>query len=151
MAPEQVTGTAADQRTDIFALGAVLFEAVTGRRAFSGTNTAELIAAIMTANPPNISTCRGDTPPALDRVVNKCLAKDPEARWQNAGDLATALRWVNEPVDVAASFRRHLTTRADVAPDGQGFLMIRRVDPDTRIHVILNWSDELKRRVSSAR
>ena len=82
MAPEQLEGQEADIRTDIFAFGAVLYEMATGRRAFEGKSQASLISAIMTADPPPISTLQSLAPPALDHVVRTCLAKDPDARWQ---------------------------------------------------------------------
>jgi eukaryotic-like serine/threonine-protein kinase len=96
MAPEQLEGKKADPRTDIFAFGATLYEMATGRKAFSGSGRASLISSIMTTEPQPISTLQPMTPPALDRVVRKCLAKDPEERWQNAADLASELRWVSE-------------------------------------------------------
>jgi eukaryotic-like serine/threonine-protein kinase len=97
MSPEQLEGKEADGRTDIFALGAVLYEMATGRKAFSGTSQASLISSIMTADPPPITAIQPMTPPALDRVVVKtCLAKDPEDRWQSAGDVAKELRWISE-------------------------------------------------------
>jgi eukaryotic-like serine/threonine-protein kinase len=96
MAPEQLEGKDADARTDIFAFGAVLYEMATGRKAFSGTSQASLISAIMQNDPPPISTVQPMTPPALDRVARKCLAKDPEDRWQSAGDLGSELRWISE-------------------------------------------------------
>ena len=94
MAPEQLEGKEADARTDLFALGAVLYEMATGRKAFSGVSQASLISAIMQNDPPPISSIQPMTPPALDRVVKTCLAKDPEDRWQNAGDLRNELKWV---------------------------------------------------------
>jgi serine/threonine-protein kinase len=100
MAPEQIEGRPADARTDIFALGAVLYEMTTGRRPFSGDSQASLIAGIMRADPPPVSASRGGVPPSLDRVVKKCLAKDPDARWQDAGDLAAELQWVGEQANV---------------------------------------------------
>jgi serine/threonine-protein kinase len=103
MAPEQLEGRTADARSDIFALGVVLFEMITGRRPFNGTSQAQLVAEIMSAEPPDITTVRPDAPPGLDRIVKKCLAKDADARWQNAGDLATALQWAAEPVSGTAS------------------------------------------------
>jgi eukaryotic-like serine/threonine-protein kinase len=80
MAPEQLEGTEADARTDIFALGAVIYEMATGRKAFEGKSQASLISAIITAAPPSISTLQSLAPPALDHVVQTCLAKEPEAR-----------------------------------------------------------------------
>src|SRR5262245_60502464 len=85
MAPEQLEGKEADTRTDIFALGAVLYEMATGKKAFSGTSQASLIGAILHTEPPSISAIEPMSPPALDRVVRTCLAKDPEERWQSAG------------------------------------------------------------------
>jgi Tol biopolymer transport system component len=94
MAPEQLEGKEADARTDLFAFGAVLYEMVTGRSAFAGKSQASLIAAIMTTDPPAISKLQPMTPPALDRLVQRCLAKDPDDRWQTANDLASELKWV---------------------------------------------------------
>jgi eukaryotic-like serine/threonine-protein kinase len=96
MAPEQLEGREADARTDIFALGTVLYEAATGRRAFQGTSQASLIAAILTSEPPPIVTLQPMTPPALDRLVKRCLVKDPDERWQSAHDLRADLRWIAE-------------------------------------------------------
>jgi len=96
MAPEQLEGKEADVRTDIFALGAVLHEMATGKRAFSGTSQASLIGSIMHEHPPPISTLQPLTPPAFDRVVRACLAKDPEDRWQTAHDVVLELQWVQE-------------------------------------------------------
>ncbi|MEO8432772.1 MAG: protein kinase [Acidobacteriota bacterium] len=96
MAPEQLEGKSVDARTDIFALGAVLYEIATGRKAFAGSSQASLISAIMTREPEKISSIQPMTPPALDRIVHTCLAKDPEERWQSAGDVAKELKWVAE-------------------------------------------------------
>jgi len=96
MAPEQLEGKEADARTDIFAFGAVLYEMVTGRKAFEGKSQASLIAAILDREPQPISAIQPMAPPALDRVVKTCLAKDPEDRWQNAGDVGKELRWIGE-------------------------------------------------------
>jgi Tol biopolymer transport system component len=96
MAPEQLEGKEADARTDIFAFGAVLYEMATGKKAFSGASQASLISAIMQTDPPAISAVQPMSPPALDRVVRKCLSKDPEDRWQNASDLGSELKWIGE-------------------------------------------------------
>jgi dipeptidyl aminopeptidase/acylaminoacyl peptidase len=94
MAPEQLEGREADGRSDIFAFGAVLYEMATGRKAFEAKSQASLIAAILTAEPPSLSTIQPMTPPALDRVVRTCLAKDPDERWQSAHDVASELKWI---------------------------------------------------------
>jgi Tol biopolymer transport system component len=94
MAPEQLEGTEADARTDIFGLGALLYEMATGRRAFEGKSRTSLIAAILSTQPPPISTVQPVMPPALDHVVRRCLEKDPDDRWQSAHDVASELRWI---------------------------------------------------------
>jgi serine/threonine protein kinase/Tfp pilus assembly protein PilF len=94
MAPEQLEGKEVDARTDIFAFGAVVHEMATGRKAFEGETQASLISAIMSCTPPPISALQPMTPPALDRLVRKCLAKEPEKRWQTASDLGDELKWV---------------------------------------------------------
>jgi len=96
MAPEQLEGKPIDGRTDIFAFGAVLYEMLTGQRAFRGESPASLISSILTADPPPVSTLLPLTPPALDRVIHKCLAKDPGDRWQCAGDLVSEIKWIAE-------------------------------------------------------
>jgi len=96
MAPEQLEGKEADGRTDIFALGATLYEMATGKKAFSASSQASLITAIMSAEPAAISSVVPMSPPALDRAVRKCLAKDPEGRWQSAADLGSELKWIAE-------------------------------------------------------
>ncbi|MBI1790946.1 MAG: protein kinase [Acidobacteria bacterium] len=94
MAPEQLEGKETDARADLFAFGSVLYEMVTGRKAFEGQNQASLISAIMTSDPPPISSLQALTPPALDRIVKKCLVKDPDGRWQSAQDLADEIQWI---------------------------------------------------------
>src|SRR5262245_39004487 len=96
MAPEQLEGKEADSRTDIFAFGATLYEAATGKKAFSASSQASIITAIMSSDPAPISSVQPMSPPTLDRVVKKCLAKDPEDRWQSAGDLSSELEWIAE-------------------------------------------------------
>ncbi len=94
MAPEQLEGQEADARTDIFAFGVVLYEMVTGRKAFEGKSQASLIAAIIGREPAPVSALQPLTPPALERLVKRCLAKDPDDRWQSARDLGAELQWI---------------------------------------------------------
>jgi eukaryotic-like serine/threonine-protein kinase len=104
MAPEQLEGKEVDARTDIFALGCVLHEMATGEKAFPGASQASVIASILAAQPAPISSLRPASPPALDRVVRTCLSRDPEDRWQNAGDVARELAWISEaPASTPAS------------------------------------------------
>ncbi|CAN5886684.1 hypothetical protein BH24ACI5_BH24ACI5_28430 [soil metagenome] len=106
MAPEQLEGREADARSDIWAFGCVLYEMLTGRRAFEGASQASLIGAILNHEPPAISSLQVMSPPALDRVVRTCLAKDPDDRWQNAHDLANELKWIAESHTKAVMTRR---------------------------------------------
>jgi eukaryotic-like serine/threonine-protein kinase len=93
MAPEQLEGKPADARTDVFAFGLVLQEMLTGEPAFVGSSYAAIMAAILTAEPKPLRQLSGGITPALERVVHRCLEKDPEDRWQSMRDLAEALRW----------------------------------------------------------
>ncbi len=81
MSPEQVRAQPVDQRTDIFAFGAILYEMLTGRRAFQRSTSAETMTAILNDDPPAISQTGANIPPALQRVVNRCLEKNPEQRF----------------------------------------------------------------------
>jgi len=96
MAPEQLEGKPADARSDIFAFGVVLYEAISGRRAFDGSSKASIIAAILKEDPPPLTQLKPALPALLDRIVRKCMAKDPEARWQTASDLRDELKWTSE-------------------------------------------------------
>src|SRR5467141_4605896 len=94
MSPEQVEGKEVDARSDIFSFGSVLYEMVTGRRAFPGKSQLSVASAILEKDPEPISTLQPLTPPALDRAVRRCLAKDPEDRWQSTRDLLLELKWI---------------------------------------------------------
>src|SRR2546425_3827137 len=96
MSPEQVEGKEADARSDIFALGTVLYEMVTGTRAFEGKTTSSTIAAILAAEPPPISSVQPLSPSALEGTVKSCLAKDPDERLQTAHDVKLHLKWIQE-------------------------------------------------------
>ena len=116
MAPEQLEGSEADARTDIFALGALLYEMATGRRAFHGKSRASLIASIMEHEPEPLANVAPMTPPALDRVVRACLAKDPDDRWQSSADVARELRWIaEEPIPAATARGRKPNLAALIA------------------------------------
>ena len=96
MAPEQLEGKEVDARTDIFAFGAVVYEMATGKKAFEGKTQASVIGAILKDDPPPMSSLQPMTPPALDRVVKRCLAKEPDERCQSAKDLTDELKWIGE-------------------------------------------------------
>ena len=96
MSPEQVEGREIDGRSDIFSLGAVLYEMVSGKRAFDGRSQLSVASAILEKDPEPVSLLKPLTPAALDRTIRKCLAKRPDDRWQSASDLATQLSWVME-------------------------------------------------------
>jgi len=96
MSPEQLEGKEADTRSDIFAFGVLLYEMVTAKRAFEGGSHASLIAGILEREPVSITSAQPLTPPALERLIKKCLNKNPESRWQSVRDLADELRWISQ-------------------------------------------------------
>lgn len=103
MSPEQVSGKAADHRVDIFAFGAVLYEMLTGRRAFQKNTSVETMNAILNEEPPNISEVAPGTPAALQKIVRRCMEKHPEQRFQSASDLAFALEALPDAVEIPPS------------------------------------------------
>src|SRR5262249_3559575 len=118
MAPEQLEGHEADTRSDIFALGTVLYEMLTGKKAFQGKSKASLIAAIIGQQPPPVSNLQTVAPPELDQLLAMCMAKDPNDRWQSAHDVTAQLKWIVErtspqrlapPAGVKVQRRQHLT------------------------------------------
>lgn len=94
MSPEQLEGKEADVRSDIFAFGATLYEMLAGRRAFEGESRASLIGSIMKDEPRPLSEIQPTSPPVMDRLIRKCLRKNPEDRWQSAKDLKDELEWI---------------------------------------------------------
>lgn len=110
MAPEQVRGDSLDHRADIFSLGAILYELLAGRRAFGGDAMPDTLSAILHTDPPSLTTIRSDVPLSLDRVIHRCLEKDPADRYQSARDLAFSLEALSSDagrtVDIGTSRRR---------------------------------------------
>jgi Tol biopolymer transport system component/serine/threonine protein kinase len=129
MAPEQLEGKPADARTDLWALGALLYEMVTGRRAFEGASQAGLITAIMSAEPLALTTVKPLTPPMVNRLVQQCLAKAPEDRPDTAHDVARELRWIADesrpgltPTGSQAAAARRGTRRVRIAVTAAGVI-----------------------------
>ena len=96
MSPEQLQGREADERSDIFAFGTVLYEMATGKRAFEGKSQLSVITAILEKEPEPVSNLQKGSPPALDHVIATCLAKNPDERWQSAADVARELAWISQ-------------------------------------------------------
>ncbi|MFI5370489.1 MAG: protein kinase [Candidatus Eisenbacteria bacterium] len=111
MAPEQLEGKDADARSDLWALGCVLYEMTTGKRAFEGGSQASLIGAIMNATPASLRQLAPLSPPALERVVSALLAKDPDERWQSAGDVRRELEWIAGGASSSAAATPAIATR----------------------------------------
>jgi hypothetical protein len=122
MAPEQLEDKEVDARTDIFAFGTVVYEMATGKKAFEGKSQASLIAKILETDPPPISSLQPMTPPALDRLVKKCLAKEPEKRWQAASDVCDELKWIAEGGSQVSLVQNAAAKGAD-APGRQALIL----------------------------
>ena len=147
MAPEQLEGNEVDARADIFAFGAVLYEMITGRKAFEGTSQASVISAILSSDPPAVAVLQPLTPPALDQVIHNCLAKDRNDRWASAHDVRLQLDWiaghpsaVTVAAGVAQNRRRELLAWTIAAMAGLALVVLwawslRRPIPDVRTHV----------------
>jgi Tol biopolymer transport system component/predicted Ser/Thr protein kinase len=115
MSPEQVEGKEADARSDIFAFGLVLYELITGKRAFEASTQTSLIAAILKDQPRPVSELQPVTPKALDRVVQTCLEKDPDRRWQSAREVKHALEWISLEAPTPAPAKRQWLWRGVAA------------------------------------
>ena len=100
MAPEQLEGKEVDTRTDVFAFGVTLYEMLTGKRPFEGKSAASLIAAIIEREPRQLKEINEATPPALSQLIEGCLAKDAEDRWQSVADVTRQLRWIATAPDI---------------------------------------------------
>src|SRR5262245_34976733 len=124
MAPEQVRGAPTDSRSDLFALGAILYEALAARRAFKGDSPVEVMHAILKDDPPDLSTIDPTLPPALDRIARHCLEKNPEERYQSARDVAFSLESLSgsaaggKAQDASSGGRRGLRVAAALAISG---------------------------------
>jgi serine/threonine protein kinase/Tfp pilus assembly protein PilF len=103
MSPEQVRGRPADPRSDIFSFGAILYEMLSGRRAFHGDTSADTMSAILTRDPPDLSATNREISPGLDRIVRHCLEKDPERRFHSAHDLAFDLEALSNPLALSSA------------------------------------------------
>ncbi len=147
MAPEQLEGNEVDARADIFAFGAVLYEMITGRKAFEGTSQASVISAILSSEPPAVAVLQPLTPPALDRVIHNCLAKDRNDRWASAHDVRLQLDWIaghpsaaSVAAGVAQNPWREALAWTIAAMAGLALVVLwawglRRPTPEARMHV----------------
>jgi hypothetical protein len=146
MAPEQVRGLAVDHRADMFAFGAVLYEMLSGERAFKGETAADTMTAVLTKDPPDLGAASLSIPPALERIVRRCLEKSPDLRFQSANDLAFALETLSTVststtglADVVAPVQRTRTTwlpwaiaAAGVLAAAASLFMNRAAPPEAR-------------------
>jgi len=124
MSPEQVEAKEVDGRSDIFSLGAVLYEMVTGKKAFDGKSHLSVASAILEKEPVPITVAKPLTPPALDHAINRCLAKDPDDRWQAARDLGIELKWVAEAAEKVGNTRPESRTVSSWLPRLVGAIIL---------------------------
>jgi serine/threonine protein kinase len=124
MSPEQIEGREADARSDIFALGAVLYEMVSGKRAFEGKSQLTVASAILEKDPEPISTLRPNVSPALVHVIDGCLNKDPDQRWQSAADISRELKWISNAAPEAATSPTLRTAKRELVYGGVAALLL---------------------------
>ena len=124
MSPEQCRGATIDARSDIFSFGAVLYEMISGKRAFRGDTTADAISSILKEEPPDLSAEGRDVPPMLERIVHHCLEKDPAARFQSASDIAFALETLSSISSSVAGAVAAMSTSAIAAPTSRKPLLV---------------------------
>ncbi len=136
MSPEQLEGRTADPRSDVFSFGAVLFEMLSGRKAFDGASQAGIIAAILEAPTPRLTRVTGPLGPRVDRVLNKCLAKNPDDRWQSAHDLGDELRWLMAEAAPAAD----ATHTSDPATSRRGLAGAIAVGAALVVLALMGWT-----------
>ena len=121
MSPEQVRGRDVDPRSDLFSLGAVMFEMVAGQRAFQGESSVDTMSAILKEEPPELTKLNPDVPPGVERIIRRCLEKDPEERFHSARDLAFALESLAAPSTVSTSV--HVAPPAARRQTGRGRML----------------------------
>jgi len=148
MAPEQLEGRDADARADIWAFGCVLYEMATGRRAFDGQSQASLIGSIMKDEPRPLTEIAPLAPPALDRVVRRCLSKDPDDRWQSAADMKHELDWITQSASQSGVAAPAVARRRWKLGTGGGALVGAVLDLSNQVslEVVMGWEGLLKGR-----
>src|SRR3954453_5457946 len=124
MSPEQCRGATIDARSDIFSFGAVLYEMISGKRAFRGDTTADAISSILKEEPSDLSATGRDVPPLLERIVHHCLEKDPAARFQSASDIAFALEALSSISSAATGVTAAMSTSAVATPTSRKWLAL---------------------------